>query len=680
VGSGKTYVALAAAKALNRGLTACLVPATLTAQWQATAARLGIPVVVLSHEQISRGKLPVGSHGVVVIDESHHFRNPTTRRYRHLAPWLVDRPALLLSATPIVNRLSDLSHQLLLAIRDNALSPEGILSIRAVLAQGTPSPALGRIVIETDSAIPQRPGKIQGSSSPSALEHQTCAETLNLLDRLRLSRSPRIARLVKGILTRAAGSSPAALHGALRRYRKLLLHARDSLQAGRQMDRKELRRFTAGLTDQLIWWELLPGSHTEVELAVDDLAQVEAAITRLEAATREADGKITRLRERLDDGIPTLVFTTWRDTVHYLRHRLAEFRVAWCTGANAGIGSTRVARGDVLDWFRRPSGNGLGPQHLIVSDVAAEGLDLQRAARVIHYDLPWTPMRLEQREGRSIRLGSEYSCVEVLRFESPSVLEARIKGDAILARKSKLPALAGLGPHGASVWRWRGDLADRFAGSGRRGFARLADPREGLLAGFGLYRRDDPSPLSACVAWLTSDGSWTEAPATLEERLRVAVKQEESAPASSAKTADQWLRLLAPLIRERLALAHGRRWINPRPTPTAGRLLARLQALIVDAARRHQPGRLAGLERLQTFLADGHTAGEEMLIERMAEQSEECLVNALKRVRRSTPIWGEIEARLHGMIVFGPLQLSERALASPECRCSPLPSSISMEL
>ena len=40
VGSGKTYVALAAAAALNRGSTACLVPATLLSQWESVAARL----------------------------------------------------------------------------------------------------------------------------------------------------------------------------------------------------------------------------------------------------------------------------------------------------------------------------------------------------------------------------------------------------------------------------------------------------------------------------------------------------------------------------------------------------------------------------------------------------------------------------------------------------------------
>ena len=101
VGSGKTYVALAVAQAMGkRARTACLVPASLVAQWEVTAARLGILVAVTSHQRVSRGGLPAEARGLVIIDESHHFRNPRTRRYLHLAPWLVGRPVLLLTATP----------------------------------------------------------------------------------------------------------------------------------------------------------------------------------------------------------------------------------------------------------------------------------------------------------------------------------------------------------------------------------------------------------------------------------------------------------------------------------------------------------------------------------------------------------------------------------------------------
>ena len=109
------------------------------------------------------------------------------------------------------------------------------------------------------------------------------------------------------------------------------------------------------------------------------------------------------------------------------RDRLAGLPIAWCTGERAGVGPSPVPRSVVLGWFREgpgaPESRPSSVRHLLVTDVAAEGLDLQRAARVVHYDLPWTPMRLEQREGRAVRLGSHHPTVDIVRFAPPPPLE-----------------------------------------------------------------------------------------------------------------------------------------------------------------------------------------------------------------------------------------------------------------
>jgi superfamily II DNA/RNA helicase len=42
---------------------------------------------------------------------------------------------------------------------------------------------------------------------------------------------------------------------------------------------------------------------------------------------------------------------------------------------------------------------------LVTTDVAAEGLNLQRAGCIVHYDIPWNPVRLDQRNGRAHRIG-----------------------------------------------------------------------------------------------------------------------------------------------------------------------------------------------------------------------------------------------------------------------------------
>ena len=147
VGSGKTWIALALARQFNGDTaTAVLAPAPLLTHWRRTALTLGVPVDVLSHTRASRGSLPLGM-GLVIIDESHHFRNALTRRYASVAPWLVGRRALLLSATPVVNRLEDLGAQLRLAVRDDALAASGIGSLSLLLASGLGHPALGDLVI-----------------------------------------------------------------------------------------------------------------------------------------------------------------------------------------------------------------------------------------------------------------------------------------------------------------------------------------------------------------------------------------------------------------------------------------------------------------------------------------------------------------------------------------------------
>jgi hypothetical protein len=279
VGSGKTYVALALAATFNGGRSvACLVPATLMTQWEAVAAGLEIPVALGSHEQVSRGNLPTRTHGLVIVDESHRFRNCHTRRYAHLARWLVGRPALLVTATPIVNHLSDLLHQLLLAVRDDALAIHGVASLRAHLATGCSIPALGQLVMESEAVAPSRPRKTWRASVPAKEERSWARRSIQMVSCLHLSRNESVAPLVRGVLLRAAGSSPAALAGALRRYRRLLLNARDARRAGRTMNRAELHRFIAELGDQLVWWEMLPSNGASSDLELTDLEQLEAPI------------------------------------------------------------------------------------------------------------------------------------------------------------------------------------------------------------------------------------------------------------------------------------------------------------------------------------------------------------------------------------------------------------------
>ena len=652
VGSGKTYVSLAVAGVCNAGRpTACLVPAALLRQWETAAAAVGIDVRLGSHEQASRGRVPAGTRGLVLIDESHHFRNRHTRRYAHVARWLVGRPALMVTATPVVNRLNDLAHQLRLAVRDDALSLEGVPSLGTLLANGCAVPALGRLVLETEVVPAARPRKASRISPPDKAECASVAQAVTRLGSFRLSNNPSVAALVRAVLLRAVSSSPAALAGTLRRYRRLLQHARDALASGRSVERSELRRFTSELGDQLVWWELLPGNDVGNDLELADLAEIEIQLGGAEAAARQPDTKLARLQELLSDEKPSVVFTCSRDTVRYIRERLPQLRLAWCTGVRAGIGSSTVARHDVLGWFRRDQSARAGPMHLIVTDVAAEGLDLQRAARVVHYDLPWTPMRLEQREGRAVRLGSSHREVEVVRFTPPPALERLLRMEATLRRKSQLPASAGLGATGRKIWRWRAELAAHFPSTQRiAGAAAVGSEKPGLLAGFVLYQSRHPATcLSTWVGWLEPGAEWCESPENITERL-LSIAGSPSVPVREDRL-QSCLGLLAGPIRERLGAIRGRYWIAREATPSVKRLTRRLHGLISDAARQRDTVRLRRLERALEFVSGGHTAGEAILIEQLAEDGQ--IEEGLSAWPPQRQGWDEIEVRLTGLIMFG---------------------------
>jgi superfamily II DNA or RNA helicase len=659
VGSGKTYVALAVAAILSPTRpAACVVPATLVPQWRETAERLGVAVSLVSHERVSRGRLPPGRPRLVLIDEAHRFRNPHTRRYRHLAPWLVGRSTLLVTATPVVNRLADLLYLLLLGIRDDVLLPDGVPSIRALLGRGDCSPALGRLVIERSSDAAQ-PARRERGSPPTAGEDESALHALQLLERLRLSRSRPIASLVRSVLRHAASSSPAALVGALVRYRSLLEHARDALAVGRPMDRFAIRRFTGESGEQLFLWELLPPADTSMELDLADLDLVNPVLLVARKLAKQPDPKVDRLRELLADDVPSLVFVARRETVRHLRERLGDPRLAWCTGARAGLGTVSVPRPVVLGWFREGPGavgaERMRVRHLIVTDVAAEGLDLQRAGRVIHYDLPWTPMRLDQREGRAVRLGSRHREVEVVRLTLPRVLEHALRVEDTLRRKRLLPDAAGLGPRGRRLWRWRTELAEALgAGQPVSGVAAVRATPAGVLAGFSLHAPCDGADtrLAFVLLWIDPDGTETESEDVIAARLASAVTAEAGEPDGDRLSTA--LALLAEPMRKRISAARAHRWAAPASGSAGRSIAARLQEGIREAARCRDASALDRLERALGFVAGGHTAGEEMLLERLAELGPAELTRAAARLPAPAPRWGAVEARMEGVVVFVP--------------------------
>ena len=68
----------------------------------------------------------------------------------------------------------------------------------------------------------------------------------------------------------------------------------------------------------------------------------------------------------------------------------------------------------------------MGRQVLLTSEIGGEGLDLQFCRILINYDLPWNPMKVEQRIGRIDRIGQRSQSVEVFSLVCEDTIEARI--------------------------------------------------------------------------------------------------------------------------------------------------------------------------------------------------------------------------------------------------------------
>lgn len=110
----------------------------------------------------------------------------------------------------------------------------------------------------------------------------------------------------------------------------------------------------------------------------------------------QQDGKFHN-EERL------IIFTEYRDTLEYLLHR---FSLAGVEDPEIQIlfgGATSKHRRLIKEQFNEPLSN---LRILLATDAASEGLNLQTSCRyVIHQEIPWNPMRLEQRNGRVDRHG-----------------------------------------------------------------------------------------------------------------------------------------------------------------------------------------------------------------------------------------------------------------------------------
>jgi len=140
--------------------------------------------------------------------------------------------------------------------------------------------------------------------------------------------------------------------------------------------------------------------------------------SELDAKAEEILDRIYQLQsEENDPEIKILVFTEFTATQAMLRDFFADrgFSVAVLNGS-----MTMDERQQAQDSFRT------GSRVLISTDAGGEGLNLQFCHVVVNYDLPWNPMRLEQRIGRVDRIGQDKT-VRALNFVFEDSIEFRVR-------------------------------------------------------------------------------------------------------------------------------------------------------------------------------------------------------------------------------------------------------------
>ena len=146
-------------------------------------------------------------------------------------------------------------------------------------------------------------------------------------------------------------------------------------------------------------------------LSQDEIAELKRIIEFGETLTPKDDEKLQKLK---NDILPELIakdpkvilFTKYKDTLDYLEMHLKtkDFDTFIMHGD-----MSLNARNEIFGKFDRAK-----KAILIATDVISEGLNLQRlASNVVHYELPWNPNRLEQRNGRVDRIGQKREIVNI---------------------------------------------------------------------------------------------------------------------------------------------------------------------------------------------------------------------------------------------------------------------------
>lgn len=345
--------------------------------------------------------LKARSWDLVIVDECHMLKNAETENFRFVFS-LRKRLCLLLSATPLHNELYDL-YNLATLCRPGLLSSRRIYGQTYARHRRKPT-RTERLRKLRDAVMTRTRRKDVGDQIPQVKRHVRDIPVPLRRDELACHSEvfhfirDWCAKYFRESVRLGEKKQDAVLQMVLELIRVLQMIS-------------STKRAVAGTLDGVVRARVREAARLTGD--VKDLGRLDQILERVRKC--RFDGKVARLcadiRTYLKQG-QVIVFTTWlaskdviRDALRARGLRVVEF-----------YGEMPPADKKVMPKLFRKS------DVLVSTETGGEGLDLQFANVVVNFDLPWNPMRLEQRIGRVDRIGQEKP-VWVYNYYTPNAID-----------------------------------------------------------------------------------------------------------------------------------------------------------------------------------------------------------------------------------------------------------------
>ncbi|WP_167759309.1 DEAD/DEAH box helicase [Mycobacterium sp. PS03-16] len=154
----------------------------------------------------------------------------------------------------------------------------------------------------------------------------------------------------------------------------------------------------------------------------EEAAELKLLVAMLDSVPTDSKGDvfIAQLKElrRHEPNPKVLLFTEFRETQEYLRERLED--IGWDVFVFHGR-LKPDAKDAAVERFR----SSMNPSILLSTEAGGEGRNFQFCHLLVNYDLPWNPMRVEQRIGRIDRIGQQHT-VQVFNLWVKGTVEERV--------------------------------------------------------------------------------------------------------------------------------------------------------------------------------------------------------------------------------------------------------------